>query len=114
MLVLTLAYSDVLTSLLSVPKLEPIVNTLEDLVKGGQLRITLEKNENHMSRFGKLPNLSNQKNNSNIIYEIWIINDDTTLEAKKRLLINFAKIQSFWQLMPFKQLRTLSMTSVHI
>ena len=70
MLVLTLAYSDVLTSLLSVPKLEPIVNTLEDLVKGGQLRITLEKNENHMSRFGKLPNLSKlKKKNSNIIYE---------------------------------------------
>jgi len=49
MLVLILAYSGVLTSLLSVPKLEPTVNTLEDLVKGGQLRITLEKNV-HMSR----------------------------------------------------------------
>ncbi len=49
MVVLIFAYSGVLTSLLSVPKLEPTVNTLEDLVKGGQLRITIEKNV-HMSR----------------------------------------------------------------
>ncbi len=44
MVVLVFAYTGVLTSLLSVPKLEPIVNTVDDLAEGGKLRITIEKN----------------------------------------------------------------------
>jgi len=44
MVVLVLAYTGVLTSLLTVPKLEPIVTTVDELVDDGKLRITLEKN----------------------------------------------------------------------
>ena len=44
MVVLVFAYTGVLTSLLCVPKLEPIFNTVEDLAEGGKLRITIEKN----------------------------------------------------------------------
>ncbi len=43
MVVLINAYSGVLTSLLTVPKLEPIANTLKEVAESGKLRLTLEK-----------------------------------------------------------------------
>ncbi len=43
MVVIVFAYTGVLTSLLSVPKLEPTVNTVENLANDGKLRMTIEK-----------------------------------------------------------------------
>lgn len=40
--VLTNAYTSTLTSYLTVPKLEPIVNTLEELAANGRIKITLD------------------------------------------------------------------------
>ena len=42
MVVLVYAYTGVLTSLLATPKLEPTVNTWEELAYGGKLRLTTE------------------------------------------------------------------------
>ena len=44
MIVLINAYFGVLTSLLTVPKLELIVNTIEEVAKSNVLRVTVEKN----------------------------------------------------------------------
>lgn len=41
-IVLINAYAGVLTSLLTVPKLEPIANTVEDIAKSDVLRMTIE------------------------------------------------------------------------
>ncbi len=44
MVVLINAYSGVLTSLLTVPKLQPIAKTLEEVAEKNVLRLTIEKN----------------------------------------------------------------------
>ena len=44
MIVVIYAYSGVLTSLLAVQKLEPTVDTLDQLVAGGKFQLTMEKN----------------------------------------------------------------------
>jgi len=43
MVVLVNAYSGVLTSLLTVPKLEPIARTLKEVVESNTLRVTVER-----------------------------------------------------------------------
>ena len=43
MVVITYAYTGVLTSMLASPKLEPTVDSLDELVKGEKFRLTLEK-----------------------------------------------------------------------
>ena len=43
MVVLVNAYTGVLTSLLAVPKWEPIVQTLDDVAASPHLRLTVEK-----------------------------------------------------------------------
>ena len=43
MIVLVYAYQGVLMSILSVPKLKPTVNTLEELVEQHKLRLTIER-----------------------------------------------------------------------
>ena len=43
MIVLVNAYSGGLTSLLTVPKLEPIANTLKDVAESNTLRLTVER-----------------------------------------------------------------------
>ncbi len=43
MVVLVNAYSGVLTSLLTVPKLEPIASTLKEVADSDTLRVTLER-----------------------------------------------------------------------
>ena len=43
MVVLINAYAGVLTSFLTVPKLEKVVDTLEQVVEGGKFRVTAEK-----------------------------------------------------------------------
>ncbi len=44
MIVLINAYFGVMTSLLTVPKLESIVSTVEEVAKSDVLRLTVEKN----------------------------------------------------------------------
>jgi len=44
MIVLINAYFGVLTSLLTVPKLKPIANTVKDVAESDVLRLTIEKN----------------------------------------------------------------------
>jgi ionotropic glutamate receptor len=44
MVVLVNAYSGVLTSLLTVPKLKPIARTLKDVADNKELKVTVEKN----------------------------------------------------------------------
>jgi len=44
MVVLINAYSGVLASLLTVPKLDPIANTMNELLESKVLRVTIEKN----------------------------------------------------------------------
>jgi len=51
MVVLINAYSGVLTSLLTVPKLKPIANTMNEVVESNVLRVTLEKNGGYSPRF---------------------------------------------------------------
>ena len=51
MVVLINAYSGVLTSLLTVPKLEPIANTMNGLLESNVLRVTIEKNGGYSRRF---------------------------------------------------------------
>lgn len=44
MIVLINGYSGVLTSFLTIPKLNPIANTLQDVAESNELRVTIEKN----------------------------------------------------------------------
>ena len=44
MVVLINAYSGVLTSLLTIPKLNPIANTMKEVTESKELRVTVEKN----------------------------------------------------------------------
>lgn len=44
MVVFIYAYTGVLTSILSVPKLEPIINSVEELATKSQFKLTIEKN----------------------------------------------------------------------
>ena len=44
MVVITNAYTGTLTAFLTVPKLEPTVNTLEELAVGGKFKLTVELN----------------------------------------------------------------------
>ncbi len=44
MVVLINGYSGVLTSLLTIPKLNPIVNTMKEVTESKELRVTVEKN----------------------------------------------------------------------
>ena len=44
MVVLINGYAGVLTSLLTVPKLKPIAQTLKDVAESKELRVTCEKN----------------------------------------------------------------------
>lgn len=44
MIVLVYAYAGVLTSVLAVPKLEPTMETLEQVIERNQSQITIERN----------------------------------------------------------------------
>ena len=50
MVVLINAYSGVLTSLLTAPRLKPIAKTLKDVAESQELRVTCEK-DSYISRF---------------------------------------------------------------
>ncbi len=93
MVVLVFAYSGVLTSLLTVPKLEPIVNTVEELIESGKLRITIERNIQISREFlvvaiSKL-SLCHVRHN---FFKIRMRH----LDLNKLLATNCVKIQNYW------------------
>ena len=51
MVVLINGYLGVLTSMLSIPKLEPIFFTVKEVVDSGELRVTIEKNSALSTQF---------------------------------------------------------------
>jgi len=51
LVVLQNGYTGVLTSLMSVPKLDPIFNTLEEVIADGRYRITDQKNSVMTNQF---------------------------------------------------------------
>ena len=55
LIVLQNGYVGVLTSLMTVPKLEPIFNTLEEVVADGRFRITDQKHSVMTTQFLVLP-----------------------------------------------------------
>lgn len=101
MVVLVNAYSGVLTSLLTVPKLEPIARTLKEVVESDTLRVTVERASifaiNFLVLFGKTYMLANL-----IVVELFIghfiMYRLLKPDIRKHLVINFETMKVFGQI----------------
>ncbi len=111
MVVLINAYSGVLTSLLTVPKLEPIANTVKELVSSDELRFTTEKNAGYAIRFLVYNIYTRSKRHQKASKNKMLFTTRRLLrvEMKKSLAISYDKTQLFWSLIflvPWKMLLT--------
>lgn len=91
--VLTNAYTSTLTSYLTVPKLEPIVNTLEELAANGRIKITLDFESDLSKVF--LVKTRNPLFQGLAFYDKESFYSELFLDRLKYLAIPFAMIQNF-------------------
>lgn len=91
--VLTNAYTSTLTSYLTVPKLEPIVNTLEELAANGRIKITLDFESDLSKVF--LVKTRNQLFQGLTFSNKESFYSELFLDRLKYLAIPFAMIQNF-------------------